>query len=464
MLASLPKAPSRINPLANPRRALIRRNWVLTRMEALDYIDSQSFDISVKEPITATFKGVSSEIEADYLAEEIRRYMISKFGLSSYKEGYEVYSTIKSKNQLSANKALKQGIESYEIRHGFKKPENFIELLPETFVQRSDLFYSVSYNPEDFKDDFGIAIDLKNPFDEVLDFLSDSPNYTDFSPNIILSSGIKKISLLNKSGIIKTSFYEAALDAEIPDSVIMDFAYIFGWDVDFVFDIREGDSFYLIYETPYSGGAKIKNGDIVAAEFINNGKIYKANRFYTSSNKKEFFDDEGNNLQKAFLRAPLDFAYISSHFNPNRMHPVLHTIRAHNGTDYAAKRGSPVRTTGNGTIKYAGRRNGCGNEIVIQHTNDYSTRYCHLDKFHSGIKKGKKVLQGETIGYVGSTGLATGPHLHYEFKIGNKHIDPIKLKLPSAEPIGNNLKSDFDTLVNNNKLMLSKLKSMNPDE
>ena len=276
----------------------------------------------------------------------------------------------------------------------------------------------------------------------------------------------KEIQLIQSygSGSISTSFYKDALGEGIPDSVIMDFAYIFGWDVDFVFDIREGDSFYLIYETPYSGGAKIKNGDIVAAEFINNGKIYKANRFYTSSNKKEFFDDEGNNLQKAFLRAPLDFAYISSHFNPNRMHPVLHTIRAHNGTDYAAKRGSPVRTTGNGTIKYAGRRNGCGNEIVIQHTNDYSTRYCHLDKFHSGIKKGKKVLQGETIGYVGSTGLATGPHLHYEFKIGNKHIDPIKLKLPSAEPIGNNLKSDFDTLVNNNKLMLSKLKSMNPDE
>lgn len=301
-----------------------------------------------------------------------------------------------------------------------------------------------------------IEID-KDPINSLLINLSDVVSISEINKELELIQSFK-------SGIIKTSFYEAALDAEIPDSVIMDFAYIFGWDVDFVFDIREGDSFYLIYETPYSGGAKIKNGDIVAAEFINNGKIYKANRFYTSSNKKEFFDDEGNNLQKAFLRAPLDFAYISSHFNPNRMHPVLHTIRAHNGTDYAAKRGSPVRTTGNGTIKYAGRRNGCGNEIVIQHTNDYSTRYCHLDKFHSGIKKGKKVLQGETIGYVGSTGLATGPHLHYEFKIGNKHIDPIKLKLPSAEPIGNNLKSDFDTLVNNNKLMLSKLKSMNPDE
>ena len=288
----------------------------------------------------------------------------------------------------------------------------------------------------------------------------------DLTDGISIKEISKEVELVRsfKSGIIKTSFYESALDAEIPDSVIMDFAYIFGWDVDFVFDIREGDSFFLVYETAFSNGEKIENGDIVVAKFINNGNVYKANRFFTSANKKEFFDDSGNNLQKAFLRAPLDFAYISSHFNPNRMHPVLHTIRAHNGTDYAAKRGSPVRTTGNGTIKYSGRRNGCGNEIVIQHTNDYSTRYCHLDKFHSGIKKGKKVIQGETIGYVGSTGLATGPHLHYEFKIGNKHIDPVKLKLPSAEPISINLRSDFDTLVENNNMMLKKLESLYPNE
>lgn len=288
----------------------------------------------------------------------------------------------------------------------------------------------------------------------------------DLTDGISIKEITKEVELVRsfKSGIIKTSFYESALEAEIPDSVIMDFAYIFGWDVDFVFDIREGDSFFLVYETAFSNGEKIENGDIVVAKFINNGNVYKANRFFTSVNKKEFFDDSGNNLQKAFLRAPLDFAYISSHFNPNRMHPVLHTIRAHNGTDYAAKRGSPVRTTGNGTIKYSGIRNGCGNEIVIQHTNDYSTRYCHLDKFHSGIKKGKKVIQGETIGYVGSTGLATGPHLHYEFKIGNKHIDPVKLKLPSAEPISINLRSDFDTLVENNNMMLKKLESLYPNE
>ena len=288
----------------------------------------------------------------------------------------------------------------------------------------------------------------------------------DMTDGISIKEITKEVELVRsfKSGTIKTSFYESALEAEIPDSVIMDFAYIFGWDVDFVFDIREGDSFFLVYETAFSNGEKIENGDIVVAKFINNGNVYKANRFFTSANKKEFFDDSGNNLQKAFLRAPLDFAYISSHFNPNRMHPVLHTIRAHNGTDYAAKRGSPVRTTGDGTIKYSGRRNGCGNEIVIQHTNDYSTRYCHLDKFHSGIKKGKRVIQGETIGYVGSTGLATGPHLHYEFKIGNKHIDPVKLKLPSAEPISINLRSDFDTLVENNKMMLKKLESLYPNE
>jgi murein DD-endopeptidase MepM/ murein hydrolase activator NlpD len=267
-----------------------------------------------------------------------------------------------------------------------------------------------------------------------------------------------------KSGVIKTSFYEAALEAEIPDSIIMDFAYIFGWDIDFIFDIREGDSFNVIYETPYSDGEKVKNGDIILAKFVNRGKIYSANRFFLNENDKEFFDDNGNNLQKAFLRAPLDFAYISSHFNPNRMHPVLHTIRAHNGVDYAAKTGSPVRTTGNGTVHYAGRRNGCGNEIVIKHSNDYSTRYCHLSKFKSSIKKGTKVIQGETIGFVGSTGLATGPHLHYEFKIGNKHVDPVKLQLPSAEPISQNLRSDFDKILKDNKLLLSKLDSLYPNK
>ena len=301
-----------------------------------------------------------------------------------------------------------------------------------------------------------------------IEIIKDSINsiLIEITDKISIKKISKDVELIQsfKSGVIKTSFYEAALEAEIPDSIIMDFAYIFGWDVDFIFDIREGDSFNVIYETPYSEGEKVKNGDIILAKFVNRGETYSANRFFLNENDKEFFDDNGNNLQKAFLRAPLDFAYISSHFNPNRMHPVLHTIRAHNGVDYAAKTGSPVRTTGNGTVHYAGRRNGCGNEIVIKHSNDYSTRYCHLSKFKSSIKKGTKVIQGETIGFVGSTGLATGPHLHYEFKIGNKHVDPVKLQLPSAEPISQNLRSDFDKILKDNKLLLSKLDSLYPNK
>jgi murein DD-endopeptidase MepM/ murein hydrolase activator NlpD len=172
------------------------------------------------------------------------------------------------------------------------------------------------------------------------------------SNNISIKKVQKNVELITsfKSGVIESSFYQSAIDSDIPDSVIMDFAYIFGWDVDFVFDIREGDSFHVIYDTPYSEGEKVKNGDIVIAKFINNGNTYYANRFFSNNKKKEYFDADGNNMQKAFLRAPLDFAYISSHFNPNRMHPILHTIRAHNGVDYAAKRGSPVRTTGDGNI------------------------------------------------------------------------------------------------------------------
>ena len=301
-----------------------------------------------------------------------------------------------------------------------------------------------------------------------IEITKDSTNsiLIEISNDISIKKISKDVELIKsfKSGVIKTSFYEAALDADIPDSIIMDFAYILGWDIDFVFDIRQGDSFYVIYETPYSSGEQIQNGDIVAAKFINKGKTYSANRFFTDKNKKEFFDNDGNNMQKAFLRAPLDFAYISSHFNPNRMHPVLHTIRAHNGVDYAAKRGSPVRSTGDGTVQFVGRKNGCGNEIVIKHSNDISTRYCHLEGFASNIRKAKKVNQGDTIGFVGSTGLATGPHLHYEFKIGGKNIDPIKVKLPSAEPISKEFKSSFDTLVEDNKLLLSRFEYLYPKE
>ena len=277
---------------------------------------------------------------------------------------------------------------------------------------------------------------------------------------IILNKVTNNIETISSyaGGTISSSFYEDASASGMPDSVIMDLAYIFGWDIDFVFDIRKGDTFSVIYETPYSKGEMVENGDILIAEFTNQNKTYVANRFIDQEGKKGYFDNNGENLQKAFLRAPLEFSYISSHFNPNRMHPVLHTIRAHNGVDYAAPRGSPVRATGSGSVEFVGVRNGCGKEIVLKHTNDYSTRYCHLNKFENKVKKGRKIQQGQVIGYVGSTGLATGPHLHYEFKIGNKHTDPVKIKLPSAEPLSSKLKMDFDILFKKNKLMLDDMR------
>jgi len=261
-----------------------------------------------------------------------------------------------------------------------------------------------------------------------------------------------------KQGTIKNSIYIDALKVGIPDSIIMDFAYIFGWDIDFIFDVRQGDKFSVIYEADYIEGEKISTGDIIFAQFINNKQKYTVQRFYDDDQGKQYFNENGINVKKGFLRAPLDFTRISDHFNPNRKHPILHTIRAHKGTDYAAARGTPIQATGDGVVIFAGVKNGCGNEILIRHANNYQTRYCHMQKFYKGIKKGKKVIQGETIGYVGSTGLATGPHLHYEFMIGDKHTDPVKVKLPSANPVNRNQIEDFRNLVN---LNLKKLNEYN---
>ena len=238
-----------------------------------------------------------------------------------------------------------------------------------------------------------------------------------------------------KSGKIISSFYEAALESGTPDSVIMDLAYLFGWDIDFIFDIREGDSFKVLYETPYVEGAKIDNGDILYAEFINQEQEYTAIRYYARSGEKFYFDKDGNSLRKAFLRAPLDFAYVSSHFNPRRKHPILNKIRAHNGVDYAAKRNTPVRSTGDGVIIHQGWKSGYGRTIQIRHGGEINTLYAHLESYNKKLGEGSKVNQGTVIGYVGDSGLATAPHLHYEFKVGDKRTDPLKVRLPDDKPI-----------------------------
>ena len=259
-------------------------------------------------------------------------------------------------------------------------------------------------------------------------------------------------------GEIKDSFYKSAKDVGIPDSIIMDFAYIFGWDIDFIFDVRKGDKFSVIYETDFSEGEKISSGDIVFAEFTNREKKYIAQRFFDDVQGKQYFNENGENVKKAFLRAPLDFAYISSHFNPNRMHPILHKIKAHNGVDYAAKRNTPVKASGDGVISFIGRQSGYGRTVEIKHGGNIKTLYAHLERFNTKLKVGSKVKQGEIIAYVGDSGQATGPHLHFEFWQGEIRSDPVKVKLPSAKPVNNAQRNEFEDLL---ALNLNKLNEYN---
>ena len=192
----------------------------------------------------------------------------------------------------------------------------------------------------------------------------------------------------------------------------------------------------------------------------NKGNKITSIRFDLIDGKSEYFSSEGINVKKAFLRSPVKLSYISSKYNLRRKHPVLHTIRAHKGVDYAANKGSPVRATGDGTISFAQYNGGCGNEIKIKHSEDYTTRYCHLDKYNSRTKVGRKVKQGQTIGYVGSTGLATGPHLHYEFHVNGKHTDPLRVKFPNATPIRSSEKIKFNLVASSLTSQLNNYKDI----
>jgi murein DD-endopeptidase MepM/ murein hydrolase activator NlpD len=222
----------------------------------------------------------------------------------------------------------------------------------------------------------------------------------------------------------------------------MELAGIFGWDIDFALDIREGDEFRLVYEEQFLDGEKIRNGNILAAEFVNRGHSYRAVRYQAKNGRADYYTPTGQNMRKAFLRSPVDFRRISSRFG-KRHHPVLNRMRMHKGVDYAAARGTPIRATGDGKIIYRGRKGGYGKTVIIRHGSKYSTLYAHMSSYNRKVRHGSRVKQGQIIGYVGATGRATGPHLHYEFRVHGAHRNPLTVKLPSAASIDKKLKSDF---------------------
>jgi murein DD-endopeptidase MepM/ murein hydrolase activator NlpD len=249
----------------------------------------------------------------------------------------------------------------------------------------------------------------------------------------------------NASVEINNSLFLDAHAAGLSDHLIMELAGIFAWDVDFALDIRKGDHFTVLYEEQYLDGENIGGENILAAEFINHGKNYHAIRYTDNSGTTDFYALDGKSMRKTFLRTPVEFSRISSRFSLGRKHPVLNRIRAHKGVDYAASRGTPIKATGNGKIVHRGKKGGYGNTIVIQHGTRYSTLYAHLSKYRGGLKTGSRVKQGQTIGYVGSSGLATGPHLHYEFRVDGAHRDPLRVKLPGAKPLDKKYLDDFNS-------------------
>lgn len=245
-------------------------------------------------------------------------------------------------------------------------------------------------------------------------------------------------------GVIQSSLFEAGTSAGMTDRMTMDMAGIFEWDIDFIQDVRTGDEFTVIYEELWRDGVKLRDGQIVAAEFVSQGKSFRAARFRDETGRNDYYAPDGRSLRKAFIRAPLNFTRISSPFNPNRRHPVLNSIRAHRGVDYAAPTGTPIRAAGDGKILFRGVQGGYGNTIVLQHGGNITTLYGHLSRFGTP-RVGARVRQGEVIGYVGMTGLATGPHLHYEYRVNGVHRNPRTVALPPAEPIPAGQQAAFRT-------------------
>jgi murein DD-endopeptidase MepM/ murein hydrolase activator NlpD len=252
-----------------------------------------------------------------------------------------------------------------------------------------------------------------------------------------------EVRVARTTGQITSSFYAAGLAAGLSDGTIMRLAGIYAWDIDFALDIRRDDWFAVIYEEIWQDGEKLRDGEIIVAEFGNQGRSYRAVRFPDEDGRARYYTPGGDSMRKAFLRAPVDFTRVSSNFNPNRLHPVLKTRRPHQGVDYAARTGTPIMAAGDGRVISAGVNGGYGKTVVLQHGGNVTTLYAHMSRIAAGMRAGRRVSQGEVIGYVGMTGLASGPHLHYEYRVNGVHKNPRTVELPKADPVPAARRAEF---------------------
>lgn len=332
-----------------------------------------------------------------------------------------------------------------------KNKEAFSQLKPSqkiniTYNQDTHSLISLSY----YLDKLNLfSIEKKEP--------KESQNSGASNQNYITK--IKRLDLSEKISYAKltigSSLFEDAQKQHLPLDLIYQIIDIFTWDIDFAQDLRKNDSVEMLYKEYYLDGALYTTGKILAVNFYNNNKTYGAIRYEDKDTKQAgYYTPDGLSLHKAFIRTPVKFSRISSTFSLGRRHPVLHKLRAHKGVDYAAPTGTPIKAAGDGKIIYYGRKGGYGKTAIIQHGHNYSTLYAHMSNYNSRIKAGSTIKQGEIIGYVGQTGLATGPHLHFEFRINEQHVDPLTVALPRAQPIEKN-RADF---MRQSKQLLAKLK------
>ncbi len=267
--------------------------------------------------------------------------------------------------------------------------------------------------------------------------------------------------LFVRTGEIKTNLYAATDDAGMPEAAANQLNELFSGDIDFHHDLRKGDKFTVVYEMTYSNGALLHAGRIQAAEFINQGHVYRAIYFQKDDQHGDYYTPEGKSVHKAFLRSPIEFSRVSSRFSLSRFHPILNKWRSHKGTDFAAPMGTKVKVTADGTVSVVGTQGGYGNVVMVNHQGRYTTVYGHLSRFAKGLRKGQHVEQGDVIGYVGMTGLATGPHLHYEFRMYGQQRDPLRVALPDAKPIDSAYLAAFQPVADDFVARLNLLRDTN---
>ncbi len=349
-------------------------------------------------------------------------------------------------NDISLSQTVEPELQWHDVV--VKSGDNLSKLFPRVGLTARDV-YNIAQLGDDIKPLLNLrpgqliklGLDDQNKLVELnlilspIQTLSISANNSD-GYDVSTTTRSVDVQQINTAGIIESSLFEAGIEAGLSNKLVMELAHIFGWDIDFALDLRKGDQFKVIYEEEFLDGEKIADGAILAAEFVNQGNVFQAIRYTNDEGTSRYFSPSGDSMRKAFSRTPVHFSRISSRFSYSRKHPKLKGVtRPHRGVDYAAATGTPILATGDGKVDFIGTKGGYGRTVVLSHGGKYTTLYAHMSRYKKGLKRGKRVKQGDVIGYIGMSGTATGPHLHYEFRVDGIHRNPLTVALPKAEPL-----------------------------